>query len=172
MQLPPSSPSLATPSQSQPRFTTNLNNQKLLTKLAEDVQNRNLSEFKNEVSTLSKTEHLNLLRLYGYLENQDEKIIIVEYVANGTLWEHLDDMYCRKKCIRGDELEMGERLDVAIDVAHAVTYLHMYADHQIIHRDIKASNFLITEKLRGKVADFGLACLAEEVHAATHISTH
>ncbi|KAI4305174.1 hypothetical protein L6164_028557 [Bauhinia variegata] len=129
-----------------------------------DVQNRNLSEFKNEVSTLSKIEHLNLVRLYGYLEHQDEKIIIVEYVANGTLREHIDG-------IRGDELEMGERLDVAIDVAHAVTYLHMYADRQIIHRDIKASNVLITEKLRGKVADFGFARLAEEDHAATHIST-
>ncbi|KAI4306654.1 hypothetical protein L6164_029913 [Bauhinia variegata] len=129
-----------------------------------EVQGKNLSEFKNEVLTLSKIEHLNLVRLYGYLEHEDEKMIVVEYVANGTLREHLDG-------IRGDELEMSERLDIAIDVAHAITYLHMYADRSIIHRDIKASNILITEKFRGKVADFGFARLAGEDPDATHIST-
>lgn len=47
-------------------------------------------EFKNEILTLSTIEHLNLVRLYGYLEHGDERIIVVEYVANGTLREHLD----------------------------------------------------------------------------------
>ncbi|MED6173540.1 Calmodulin-binding receptor-like cytoplasmic kinase 1, variant 2 [Stylosanthes scabra] len=129
-----------------------------------DVENKNLGEFKNEVSTLSKIEHLNLVRLYGYLEHADEKIIVVEYVNNGSLREHLDGK-------RGDGLEIGERLDIAIDIAHAVTYLHMYTDHPIIHRDIKASNILLTDKLRAKVADFGFARLAAEDPSATHVST-
>lgn len=47
-------------------------------------------EFKNEILTLSMIEHLNLVRLYGYLEHGDERIIVVEYVGNGTLREHLD----------------------------------------------------------------------------------
>ncbi|KAA8543780.1 hypothetical protein F0562_022043 [Nyssa sinensis] len=122
------------------------------------------AEFKNEVLTLSKIEHLNLVRLYGYLEHGDEQIIVVEYVGNGTLGEHLDGT-------RGNGLEISERLDIAIDVAHAVTYLHMYTDLPIIHRDIKASNILISEKLRAKVADFGFARLASEDPGATHIST-
>ncbi|KAF7816064.1 calmodulin-binding receptor-like cytoplasmic kinase 2 [Senna tora] len=130
----------------------------------ENVLDKNMSEFKNEIITLSKIEHLNLVRLYGYLEHDDEKIIVVEYVGNGTLREHLDGT-------RGEGLEMGERLDIAIDVAHAITYLHMYTDRPIIHRDIKASNILITEKLRAKVADFGFARLASEDPFATHIST-
>lgn len=129
-----------------------------------DIQNKNLAEFRNEINTLSKIEHLNLVRWYGYLEQADEKIIVVEYVNNGTLREHLDG-------IRGDGLEIGERLDIAIDVAHAITYLHMYTDHPIIHRDIKASNILITDKLRAKVADFGFARLGAEDPNATHIST-
>nr|AAT68475.1 calcium/calmodulin-regulated receptor-like kinase [Medicago sativa] len=122
-----------------------------------------LYEFKNEIYTLSKIEHLNLVRLYGYLEHGDEKLIIVEYVGNGNLTEHLDG-------IRGDGLEIGERLDIAIDIAHAITYLHMYTDNPIIHRDIKASNILISENLRAKVADFGFARLSEDP-GATHIST-
>ncbi|KAI8014052.1 Calmodulin-binding receptor-like cytoplasmic kinase 1 [Camellia lanceoleosa] len=127
-------------------------------------EKRSFTEFKNEILTLSKIEHLNLVRLFGYLEHGDERIIVVEYIANGTLREHLDGT-------RGNKLEISERLDIAIDVAHAVTYLHMYMDLPIIHRDIKASNILITEKLRAKVADFGFARLAVEDPEATHIST-
>ncbi|XP_020533767.1 calmodulin-binding receptor-like cytoplasmic kinase 1 isoform X2 [Jatropha curcas] len=104
-------------------------------------------EFKNEVLTLSKIGHLNLVRLYGCVEYGDERIIVVEYVGNGTLREHLDG-------IRGNGLEIAERLDIAIDVAHAITYLHMY-----------------TEKLRAKVADFGFAKLTTEDPGVTHIST-
>ncbi|KAI4385978.1 hypothetical protein MLD38_003959 [Melastoma candidum] len=122
------------------------------------------AEFRNEVLTLSKIEHLNLVRLYGYLENGDERIIVEEYIGNGSLRDHLDGKI-------GDGLEIGERLDIATDIAHAVTSLHSYTDPQIIHRDIKASNILITEKLRAKVADFGFARLASEDPGATHIST-
>ncbi|XP_068669190.1 calmodulin-binding receptor-like cytoplasmic kinase 2 isoform X2 [Aristolochia californica] len=122
------------------------------------------SEFKNEIETLSKVEHLNLVRFLGYLEHADERLIVVEYVRNGSLRDHLDG-----SC--GDGLDLARRLDIATDVAHAVTYLHMYTDHPIIHRDIKASNILITENLRAKVADFGFARLAPDNPGATHIST-
>lgn len=123
------------------------------------------AEFRSEVRTLEKVEHLNLVKFYGYLEQEEERIIVVEYVPNGTLREHLD-------CMQGDVLEFSARLDIAIDVAHAVTYLHMYIDHPIIHRDIKSSNILLTENLRAKVADFGFARLAADSEAGeTHVST-
>ncbi|KAJ8749710.1 hypothetical protein K2173_012261 [Erythroxylum novogranatense] len=122
------------------------------------------SEFKNEVLTLSKIEHRNLVRLYGVVEDKEERIIVIEYVSNGNLREHLDGRW-------GTRLEIAERLDIATDVAHAVTYLHMYTDPPIIHRDIKSPNILITEKLRAKVADFGFARLAPGDSDATHIST-
>ncbi|RRT74783.1 hypothetical protein B296_00022387 [Ensete ventricosum] len=48
------------------------------------------AEFQNEIQTLARIEHLSLVRLHGYLEHQDERIVIVEYVSNGTLREHLD----------------------------------------------------------------------------------
>lgn len=49
-----------------------------------------LLEFKNEILTWSKIKHLNLVKLFGFLEHGDERIIVVEYVGNGTLREHLD----------------------------------------------------------------------------------
>ncbi|KAK1412223.1 hypothetical protein QVD17_33291 [Tagetes erecta] len=122
-------------------------------------------EFLSEVQALSKVEHLNLVKCYGYLQQGDERIIVVEYVANRTLREHLD-------CFNGNVLSLASRLDIAIDVAHAITYLHTYTDHPIIHRDIKSSNILLTEKLRAKVADFGFARLAADVESGqTHVST-
>ncbi|KAF5761380.1 putative protein kinase RLK-Pelle-RLCK-IV family [Helianthus annuus] len=122
-------------------------------------------EFQSEIQALSKVEHLNLVKCYGYLQHGDERIIVVEYVPNGTLREHLD-------CIKGSVLSLASRLDIAIDVAHAITYLHTYTDHAIIHRDIKSSNILLTEKLRAKVADFGFARLAaDEESGQTHVST-
>ncbi|KAL8268518.1 hypothetical protein R6Q59_002316 [Mikania micrantha] len=122
-------------------------------------------EFQSEIQALSKVEHLSLVKCYGYLQYGDERIIVVEYVSNGTLREHLD-------CIKGNVLSLASRLDIAIDVAHAITYLHTYTDHPIIHRDIKSSNILLTEKLRAKVADFGFARLAADGESGqTHVST-
>lgn len=122
------------------------------------------AEFLAERRTLARVEHLNLVRFMGYLEYEDERILVVEYVPNGTLREHLD-------CLNGTCLDLGARLDIAIDVAHAVTYLHMYTDHPIIHRDIKSSNILLTENFRAKVADFGFARLGATEADATHVST-
>lgn len=62
--------------------------------LWQEALQSHLYEFKNEIYTLSKIEHLNLVRLFGYLEHGDEKLIVVEYVANGNLREHLDGKSC------------------------------------------------------------------------------
>ncbi|KAK2392439.1 calmodulin-binding receptor cytoplasmic kinase [Trifolium repens] len=59
----------------------------------EEALQSHLYEFKNEIYTLSKIEHLNLVRLYEYLEHGNQKLIVVEYVANGNLREHLD-VFC------------------------------------------------------------------------------
>jgi serine/threonine protein kinase len=109
-------------------------------------------EFRSEVKIMARVEHQRLVRFYGYLEHGDERVVVIEHVPGGTLREHLD------RC-HGRFLELGARLDIAIDVAHWVTYLHMYSDHPIIHRDIKSSNILLTASLRAKVADFGFARL-------------
>uniref|UniRef100_A0A453FXW5 non-specific serine/threonine protein kinase n=1 Tax=Aegilops tauschii subsp. strangulata TaxID=200361 RepID=A0A453FXW5_AEGTS len=126
---------------------------------------RNLAaEFRSEIQILSKVEHLNLVKFLGHLEHQDERLILVEYISNGTLREHLDGS-------RGEPLAFSQRLNIAIDIAHAVAYLHGYTDNPIIHRDIKPSNILLTDQLRAKVSDFGFARLSPYDTEATHIST-
>ncbi|MQL80864.1 hypothetical protein Taro_013314 [Colocasia esculenta] len=122
------------------------------------------TEFSNEVELLAKIEHLSLVRLLGYIDQGVERIIITEYVPNGTLREHLDGLHEKM-------LDFNQRIEIAIDIAHGLTYLHLYAGKTIIHRDVKSSNILLTETLRAKVADFGFARIGEEDGDRTHIST-
>lgn len=56
-------------------------------------------EFQSEVRTLAQVEHMNLVRFYGFLEHEDERILVVEYVANGTLREHLDCEFLISLCV-------------------------------------------------------------------------
>ncbi|KAF3568780.1 hypothetical protein DY000_02010733 [Brassica cretica] len=126
---------------------------------------RHYYEFMSEIKTLAQVTHLSLVKYYGYLVHNDEKLLVVEYVPNGNLRDHLD-------CKEGKTLDMATRLDIATDVAHAITYLHMYTQPPIIHRDIKSSNILLTDNFRAKVADFGFARLAPDSESgATHVST-
>ncbi|KDP30237.1 hypothetical protein JCGZ_17019 [Jatropha curcas] len=122
------------------------------------------TEFSSEVELLAKIDHRNLVKLLGYVDKGNERLIITEFVPNGTLREHLDGQ-------RGKILDFNQRLEISIDVAHALTYLHTYAEKQIIHRDVKSSNILLTESMRAKVADFGFARLGPMDSDQTHIST-
>ncbi|XP_038711454.1 calmodulin-binding receptor-like cytoplasmic kinase 3 isoform X2 [Tripterygium wilfordii] len=121
------------------------------------------TEFSSEVEVLAKIDHRNLVKLLGYINKGNERLIITEYVPNGTLREHLDGQH-------GKILDFNQRLEISIDVAHALTYLHLYTEKQIIHRDVKSSNILLTESMRPKVADFGFARLGVDSDR-THIST-
>ncbi|GAB2210615.1 hypothetical protein Drorol1_Dr00015884 [Drosera rotundifolia] len=122
------------------------------------------AEFDSEVGTLSKIDHQSLVKLLGYVDKGNERLIITEYVPNGTLRQHLDGE-------RGKMLDFNQRLEVAIDVAHGLTYLHLYNEKQIIHRDVKSSNILLTKTMRAKVADFGFAKVVPEDGDYSYVST-
>nr|GEZ38516.1 calmodulin-binding receptor-like cytoplasmic kinase 3 [Tanacetum cinerariifolium] len=143
------------------------------------------SEFRSEVELLSKIDHRNLVKLLGYVDKGNERLIITEYVPNGTLRAHLDGVHGNlldfsqrlEICIdiahgvHGNLLDFSQRLEICIDIAHGLTYLHLYAEKQIIHRDVKSSNILLTERLRAKVADFGFARLGDAETGTTHVVT-
>ncbi|TXG61885.1 hypothetical protein EZV62_013248 [Acer yangbiense] len=86
------------------------------------------TEFCSEVELLSKIDHRNLVKLLGFVDKGNERLIITEFVPNGTLREHLDGQH-------GKILDFNQRLEIAIDVAHGLTYLHLYAGHDAILND-------------------------------------
>ncbi|KAI3923204.1 hypothetical protein MKW92_048486 [Papaver armeniacum] len=108
------------------------------------------AEFRNEAELLSKIEHPNLVRLLGYVDEGNERIIISEFVPNGSLRAHLEGK-------RGVILNFYQRLEISIDVANALAYLHFEAEKQIVHGRIRSGNTMLTDNLRVKMIDFGFA---------------
>ncbi|KAJ4815152.1 hypothetical protein LUZ62_027718 [Rhynchospora pubera] len=120
------------------------------------VMGKGLNEFKSEIAVLTKVRHRNLVSLLGYCLDGNERILVYEYMPQGTLSRHLFDW--KEQGIR--PLEWKKRLSIALDVARGVEYLHSLAHQSFIHRDLKPSNILLGDDMKAKVADFGLVRLA------------
>lgn len=106
------------------------------------------TSFDNELEILSKIWSDRLVNLLGYTREEDEKLLVVEYMPNGTLHENLHDNF--------SPLSWVMRIHLALQIAKGILALHS-ASPPIIHRDIKSSNVLIDEKWNAKLGDFGLA---------------
>ena len=129
---------------------------------SEMVGDKGLDEFKSEIAVLTKVRHRHLVALLGYCLDDNEKLLVFEYMPEGTLSEHLFDW----KDDRSKQLGWKSRLSIALDVARGVEYLHGLAQQIFIHRDLKPSNILLGDDMRTKVADFGLVRLAPEGKAS------
>ncbi|XP_074581709.1 putative LRR receptor-like serine/threonine-protein kinase At1g06840 [Curcuma longa] len=110
-------------------------------------------EFLTEIEFLSRLHHRNLVSLVGYCDEQNEQMLVYEFMCNGTLRDHLSEK-------QKESLSFPKRLHIALGSARGILYLHNEADPPIFHRDIKASNILLDSKFIAKVADFGLSRLA------------
>ncbi|TKY58641.1 Proline-rich receptor protein kinase PERK13 [Spatholobus suberectus] len=119
-------------------------------------------EFKAEVEIISRVHHRHLVSLVGYCISEQQRMLIYEYVPNGTLHHHLHGSGM-------PVLDWAKRLKIAIGAAKGLAYLHEDCSQKIIHRDIKSANILLDDAYEAQVADFGLARLADAEY--THVST-
>ncbi|CAN1137664.1 Receptor-like kinase TMK3 [Linum perenne] len=122
------------------------------------VSDKGMTEFMSEIRVLTKVRHRHLVNLLGYCLDGNEKILVYEYMPQGTLSRFL--FHWKEEGLK--PLEWTRRLTIALDVARAVEYLHGLAHQSFIHRDLKPSNILLGDDMRAKVADFGLVRLAPE----------
>ncbi|XP_058219957.1 calcium/calmodulin-regulated receptor-like kinase 1 [Rhododendron vialii] len=107
-------------------------------------------EFQSEVMLLGRLHHRNLVNLVGYCAEKGQHMLIYVYMSNGSLASHL---YGENH----EPLSWGLRVQIALDVARGLEYLHDGAIPPVIHRDIKSSNILLDTSMRARVADFGLS---------------
>ncbi|KAJ9551716.1 hypothetical protein OSB04_015761 [Centaurea solstitialis] len=110
-------------------------------------------EFLAELKVLTHVHHLSLVRLIGYCV-EGSLFLVYEYIENGNLSQHLHES-------GRDPLSWSTRMQIALDSARGLEYIHEHTVPVYIHRDIKSENILIDKNYRGKVADFGLAKLTE-----------
>ncbi len=122
-------------------------------------------QFLNEMALLSQVNHRNLVRLHGCCLETEVPMLVYEYVPNGNLSEHLRG----EKSSELGHLTWPKRMQIAIETAEAITYLHSEANPPIYHRDVKSSNILLNNMYGVKVSDFGISKLIPL--DATHVST-
>ncbi|KAL8500720.1 hypothetical protein ACS0TY_020343 [Phlomoides rotata] len=133
-------------------------------KRLDKVEREGEKEFTTEVSAIGRTHHKNLVTLLGYCDEGQHRLLVYEYMSNGSLDAHLFRSLSKP--------HWNQRMQIAFGVARGLTYLHEECGSQIIHCDVKPQNILLDEFLAPKISDFGLAklLLSEQSRAArTHI---
>ncbi|CAL4965076.1 unnamed protein product [Urochloa decumbens] len=110
-------------------------------------------EFVNEVMSIGRTSHVNIVSLYGFCLEGSKRALIYEYMPNGSLDKFI---YSKNpKAVLG-----WEKLHtIAIGIARGLEYLHHGCNTRIVHFDIKPQNILLDQNFQPKIADFGLAKL-------------
>ncbi|KAL5761179.1 hypothetical protein ACOSQ2_020017 [Xanthoceras sorbifolium] len=114
-------------------------------------------EFINEVATIGRIHHFNIVRLLGFCSEGTRRAIIYEFMLNGSLEKFI---FCEKnKSTTHQPLSWEKLQKIAIGVAHGIDYLHRGCKQRILHFDIKPHNILLDHNFQPKISDFGMAKL-------------
>ncbi|XP_038708708.1 G-type lectin S-receptor-like serine/threonine-protein kinase At5g24080 isoform X2 [Tripterygium wilfordii] len=122
-------------------------------------------EFITEVNTIGLMHHVNLVRLCGYCSEGSQRLLVYEFMKNGSL----DKWIFPSHKFRDRLLDWPTRFNIAVATAQGIAYFHEQCRNRIIHCDIKPENILLDEKFCPKVSDFGLAKLMGREHS--HVVT-
>jgi serine/threonine protein kinase len=121
----------------------------------------NGEEFINEVASISRTSHVNIVTLMGFCFEGPKRALIYEFMPNGSL----EKFIYKKNPSKADcRLEWETTYKIALGIAHGLDYLHKGCNTRILHFDIKPHNILLDENFCPKISDFGLAkiCAKDE----------
>ncbi|CAI7740913.1 unnamed protein product, partial [Closterium sp. NIES-53] len=110
-------------------------------------------EFNIELELLSRLEHKHLVKLFGFCMRSQQRLLVYQFLPNGSLTDHMHG----KKREENGPLSWERRLRIAVGSARGLQYLHSQRP-QILHRDIKSSNILLTDNFAAKVRWLPCGC--------------
>ncbi|EYU31793.1 hypothetical protein ABFS82_11G036400 [Erythranthe guttata] len=113
-------------------------------------------ELENELALTTRLQHVNLVKVVGICTESEEKMLIYEYMQNGSLDTYLFDPV-KRLC-----LDWPKRVQIIEGITQGLLYLQEYSAVTIIHRDLKASNILLDKEMKPKISDFGIAKIFEK----------
>ncbi|XP_062083931.1 G-type lectin S-receptor-like serine/threonine-protein kinase LECRK3 [Humulus lupulus] len=116
-------------------------------------------EFKAEVNAIGRTNHKNLVQLIGFCNEEQHRLLVYEFMSNGSLANFLFGSSSRPSWY--------QRKQIALGIARGLFYLHEECSNQIIHCDIKPHNVLLDDFFTARIADFGLAKLLKTEQTRT-----
>ncbi|XP_073009175.1 putative receptor protein kinase ZmPK1 [Typha latifolia] len=123
------------------------------------------AEFWAELSIIGRIYHMNLVRMFGFCSEGSHKLLVCEYMENGSLDKHLFNRHTISRV-----LSWKERFKIAVGVAKGLAYLHHECLEWVIHCDLKPENILLDTDFEPKIADFGLAKLSKRDGAGSSVS--
>ncbi|CAN1171015.1 Rust resistance kinase Lr10 [Linum perenne] len=124
----------------------------------------NGEEFVNEVETMARIHHVNVVRLIGFCADGFRRALVYEYLINDTLQKYISSSSSSKPCWK-------KLQDIALGTAKGIEYLHQGCEKRILHFDIKPHNILLDHNFNPKVSDFGLAKLCAKDQSAISMTT-
>nr|PNR36226.1 hypothetical protein PHYPA_022077 [Physcomitrium patens] len=125
-------------------------------KMLEKTSVQGEKQFRAEVASMGAIRHLNLVRLHGFCSEGTHRLLVYEFMPNGSL-----DSWLFGKKQGGKLLDWAQRLNIAVGTARALAYLHEECSDHIIHLDVKPENILLDHQFCPKLSDFGLAKLMD-----------
>lgn len=123
-------------------------------------------EFINEVGTIGRIHHVNVVRLFGFCADRLKRALIYEFMPNESLEKYIFVGNNSEHFLGWKKLQ-----DIAIGIARGIEYLHQGCDQRILHFDIKPHNILLDQNFNPKISDFGLAKLCTKGQSAVSIAT-
>ncbi|KAB1206256.1 hypothetical protein CJ030_MR7G014401 [Morella rubra] len=126
----------------------------------------NGEEFINEVGTIGKIHHVNVVRLVGFCADGFRRALVYEFLPNNSLEKFIGSADTNNCFLGWEKLQ-----DIAIGIAKGVEYLHQGCDQRILHFDIKPHNVLLDINFNPKISDFGLAKLCSKDQSLVSMTT-